>query len=360
MKRETPIIALTPGEPAGIGPDLAIRLARHQQTTEPLFRLVLIADPELLHQRASALGINMDLPIWSSNTDSSVTVLPVKTTTTVTPGVLNANNSPYVIDTLKQAVDGCQNGSFDALVTGPVHKGIINAAGIPFTGHTEFLAEQCGVDNVVMMLVTETANASLRVGRSRRTRGHQDPASRDIYARSLGANASLRVALVTTHLPLAEVSAAITQNKLEQSIRILNAELSSRFGIEKPRILVCGLNPHAGESGYLGREEIDILIPVIERLKDQGLNVSGPAPADTVFTPPMLQQADAVLAMYHDQGLPVLKHAGFGQAVNVTLGLPIIRTSVDHGTALERAGTGDIDNGSLDAAIHLACELATK
>ncbi|MEE8387734.1 MAG: 4-hydroxythreonine-4-phosphate dehydrogenase PdxA [Acidiferrobacterales bacterium] len=347
MKRETPIIALTPGEPAGIGPDLAIRLARHQQTTEPLFRLVLIADPELLHQRASALGINMDLPIWSSNTDSSVSVLPVKTTTTVTPGVLNANNSPYVIDTLKQAVDGCQNGSFDALVTGPVHKGIINAAGIPFTGHTEFLAEQCGVDNVVMMLVTETANASLRVGRSRR------PASRDT-------NASLRVALVTTHLPLAEVSAAITQNKLEQSIRILNAELSGRFGIEKPRILVCGLNPHAGESGYLGREEIDILIPVIERLKDQGLNVSGPAPADTVFTPPMLRQADAVLAMYHDQGLPVLKHAGFGQAVNVTLGLPIIRTSVDHGTALERAATGDIDNGSLDAAIHLACELATK
>lgn len=330
MKRKAPIIALTPGEPAGIGPDLAIRLVQHQLTTEPQFRLVLVADPELLHQRAGALGINADLPIWSSDADIPVSVLPVKTANAVTPGELDANNSAYVIDTLKQAVDGCINGSFDALVTGPVHKGIINTAGIPFMGHTEFLAAQCGVDNVVMMLVTETANALLRVG------------------------------LVTTHLPLVDVSAAITQDKLEQSIRILIADLKNRFGIETPHILVCGLNPHAGESGYLGREEIDTIGPVIERLKNQGLNLSGPVPADTAFTPPMLRQADVVLAMYHDQGLPVLKHAGFGQAVNVTLGLPIIRTSVDHGTALERAGTGDFDSGSLDAAIRLACELATK
>lgn len=330
MKREAPIIALTPGEPAGIGPDLAIRLVQHQLTNEPPFRLVLVADPELLCQRASALGINTDLPIWSSGTATPASVLPVKTKVAVTPGVLDVNNSPYVINTLKQAIDGCKNGSFDALVTGPVHKGIINAAGIPFTGHTEFLAEQCGVDNIVMMLVTETADVSLRV------------------------------ALVTTHLPLADVSAAITQDRLEQSIRILNAELKNRFGIEKPRILVCGLNPHAGESGYLGREEIDTLVPVIERLKDQGLNLSGPVPADTAFTPPVLRQTDVVLAMYHDQGLPVLKHVGFGQAVNVTLGLPIIRTSVDHGTALERAGTGDVDSGSMDTAIRLACELAMK
>ncbi len=353
MKREAPIIALTPGEPAGIGPDLAIRLVQHQLTNEPPFRLVLVADPELLCQRASALGINTDLPIWSSGTATPASVLPVKTKVAVTPGVLDVNNSPYVIDTLKQAIDGCKNGNFDALVTGPVHKGIINAAGISFTGHTEFLAEQCGVDNIVMMLVTETADVSLRVGRSRRTQGHQDPASRDT-------DASLRVALVTTHLPLADVSAAITQDRLEQSIRILNAELKNRFGIEKPRILVCGLNPHAGESGYLGREEIDTLVPVIERLKDQGLNLSGPVPADTAFTPPVLRQTDVVLAMYHDQGLPVLKHVGFGHAVNVTLGLPIIRTSVDHGTALERAGTGDVDSGSLDTAIRLACELALK
>lgn len=347
MKKEVPTIALTPGEPAGIGPDLAVRLFQSKLLEHPTFRLVLVADPELLFQRASRLGIKVDLPVWSPGTSAPISVLPVHTATAVTPGVLDKSNSAYVINTLKQSVDGCKKGAFDALVTGPVHKGIINEAGFPFTGHTEFLAEICGVDNVVMMLVTETANAPLRIGRSRRR------ASRDT-------NASLRVALATTHLPLADVSAAITQDKLEQTLLILDNELKNRFGIKNPRILVCGLNPHAGESGYLGREEIDTIGPVIQRLGSQGLNLTGPLPADTVFTPPMLQKADAVLAMYHDQGLPVLKHIGFGRAVNITLGLPFIRTSVDHGTALERAGTGDIDTGSLVAAIRLACNLATK
>ena len=358
MKKETPTLVLTPGEPAGIGPDLAVKLVRHQLTNKPDFRLVLVADPMLLQQRAAALGIEIDLPVRSSNIDTLVSIVPVETTTAVTPGVLDINNSAYVIDTLKQAIKGCMDGNFDALVTGPVHKGIINDAGFAFTGHTELLAQQCSVDNVVMMLVTETPGTLLRVGRSRRTRGHHDTASPDMYARSLGASATLRVALVTTHLPLSEVSATITQIKLEQNIRILNADLLNRFGIEKPRVLVCGLNPHAGESGYLGKEEIETISPVIERLKNEGLDITGPIPADTMFTPTMLAQADVVLAMYHDQGLPVLKHAGFGQAVNVTLGLPIIRTSVDHGTALELAATGYIDSGSLEAAVRLACELA--
>jgi 4-hydroxythreonine-4-phosphate dehydrogenase len=330
MKKEVPTIALTPGEPAGIGPDLAVRLTQRQLSEHPTFRLVLVADPELLTQRASTLEINIELPVWSPDTNAPVSILPVHTANAVTPGALDKSNSAYVIDTLKQSIDGCKKGAFDALVTGPVHKGIINEAGFPFTGHTEYLAELCGVHNVVMMLVTDTANAPLRVG------------------------------LVTTHLPLADVSAAITQDKLEQIILILNKGLTNRFGIEKPRILVCGLNPHAGESGYLGREEIDTISPVIRHLTKRGLNLTGPLPADTAFTPPMLQKADAVLAMYHDQGLPVLKHVGFGRAVNITLGLPFIRTSVDHGTALERAGTGDIDTGSLEAAILLACKLATK
>jgi len=330
MKKEVPTIALTPGEPAGIGPDLAVELLQSKLLEHPAFRLVLVADPELLHQRASRLGINVALPAWSPETNVPVSVLPVHTANAVAPGVLDKNNSAYVIDTLKQSIDGCKKGAFDALVTGPVHKGIINEASFPFTGHTEFLAELCGTNNVVMMLVTETTSTPLRV------------------------------ALATTHLPLVDVSAAITQDKLEQTILILNKELTSRFGIENPRILVCGLNPHAGESGYLGREEIDTIDPVIKRLTKQGLDLTGPLPADTAFTPPILQKADAVLAMYHDQGLPVLKHLGFGRSVNITLGLPFIRTSVDHGTALELAGTGDIDTGSLDAAIRLASELAIK
>lgn len=330
MKKEFPTLALTAGEPAGIGPDLAAKLAHQQLINDATFRLVLVADPALLKQRAAALGIEIDLPRWRPDADVPVSVLAVKTTTPVTPGVLDANNSAYVIDTLNQAIDGCLNGSFDALVTGPVHKGIINDAGIPFTGHTELLAQKCSVGNVVMMLVTEITGASLRV------------------------------ALVTTHLPLAKVSAAITRDKLEETIRILNVDLEQRFGIDNPRILVCGLNPHAGESGYLGREEIDVISPVIEHLKKEGLKILGPVPADTVFTPTMLAQADVVLAMFHDQGLPTLKYAGFNNSVNVTLGLPIIRTSVDHGTALDLAATGDINSGSLDAAVRLACELATN
>ncbi|MEE8482042.1 MAG: 4-hydroxythreonine-4-phosphate dehydrogenase PdxA [Acidiferrobacterales bacterium] len=334
MKKEFPTLALTAGEPAGIGPDLAVKLAHQQLINDTTFRLVLVADPALLKQRAAALGIEIDLPRWLHDTDAPVSVLAVKTTTPVTPGVLDANNSAYVIDTLNQAIDGCLSGNFDALVTGPVHKGIINDAGIPFTGHTELLAQKCSVENVVMMLVTETTGTPLRIGRS------------------------LRVALVTTHLPLAKVSAAITRDKLEETIRILNIDLEQRFGIDNPRILVCGLNPHAGESGYLGREEIDVISPVIEHLKKDGLKILGPVPADTAFTPTMLAQADVVLAMFHDQGLPTLKYAGFNKSVNVTLGLPIIRTSVDHGTALDLAATGDINSGSLDAAVRLACELA--
>lgn len=345
MKKEFPTLALTAGEPAGIGPDLSVKLAHQQLINDTTFRLVLVADPALLKQRAAALGIEIDLPRWLPDTDAPVSVLAVKTTTPVTPGVLDANNSAYVIDTLNQAIDGCLSGNFDALVTGPVHKGIINDAGIPFTGHTELLAQKCSVENVVMMLVTETTGTPLRIGRSRR------PASRDT-------NASLRVALATTHLPLAKVSAAITRDKLEETIRILNVDLEQRFGIDNPRILVCGLNPHAGESGYLGREEIDVISPVIEHLKKDGLKILGPVPADTAFTPTMLAQADVVLAMFHDQGLPTLKYAGFNKSVNVTLGLPIIRTSVDHGTALDLAATGDINSGSLDAAVRLACELA--
>jgi len=363
MNRQAPTIAVTPGEPAGIGPDLAVKLAHQRLTNEAPYRLVLVADPELLIQRANSLGLKADLPIWSGDIDTPVSVLAVKMAAPVTPGRLDPDNSAYVIDTLKQAVDGCMDGTFDALVTGPVHKGIINEAGIPFTGHTEYLAQQCGVENVVMMLVTEKTKTTLRVGRSRRPR-QLLPALRYLLRpcsrASRDTNVSLRVGLATTHLALKDVSAAITQQSLEQTIRILNEDLMNRFGIKQPRILVCGLNPHAGESGYLGREEIEVITPVVDRLKQEGLNLIGPVPADSAFTPPMLAQADVVLAMYHDQGLPVLKHAGFGQAVNVTLGLPIIRTSVDHGTALELAGSGNINSGSIDAAIHLACKLVGK
>lgn len=329
MKKKLPTLVLTPGEPAGIGPDLAVRLAWHHVTTPPAYRLVLAADPTLLQQRATALGIKMDLPVWASEVDAAVSILPIALKKPATPGRLDASNSAYVIDTLQQAIGGCLDGRFDALVTGPVHKGIINDAGIAFSGHTELLAQQCGAGMVVMMLVADVNNVPLRV------------------------------ALATTHLPLADVSAAITPESLEKTLRVLNADLKNRFGIEKPRILVCGLNPHAGESGYLGSEENEIISPVLARLASEGLTLLGPLPADTAFTPARLAQCDVVLAMYHDQGLPVLKYAGFGQAVNVTLGLPIIRTSVDHGTAIALAATGNINSGSLDAAVRLACELAT-
>ncbi len=313
-------IALTPGEPAGVGPDLCVMLAQ-----EPLAApVVVFADPELLERRAEQLKLPLTLiPFDAAEAEpGSLRILPVPLAAEAQCGRLNPANADYVLDTLRQATEGCLNGSFDALVTGPVHKGIINDAGHTFTGHTEFLAELTQA-HPVMMLATK----------------------------------GLRVALVTTHLPLSEVSHQITPQRLERVIRILDCDLRRHFGLTDPRILVCGLNPHAGEGGHLGREEIEIIEPTLERLRQGGINLTGPLPADTLFTPKYLQQADAVLAMYHDQGLPVLKHLGFGRAVNVTLGLPIIRTSVDHGTALDLAGSGQAGIGSLLAAVAMAGEM---
>lgn len=290
---------------------------------------VLLADPGLLAQRAQQLGLTIKLIEYGHGDDvttaaGEVAVFPIPLSAPAQPGKLNSANATYVLELLRQAAAGCMAGNFSAMVTAPVHKGIINEAGIPFTGHTEFLADITGTSRVVMMLATE----------------------------------GLRVALATTHLPLSEVSAAITPELLTQVITILHQELQLRFGILKPRILVCGLNPHAGEDGHLGREEIEVIEPVLESLIEKGMELIGPLPADTVFTRHYLEQADAVLAMYHDQGLPVLKHIGFGHAVNVTLGLPIIRTSVDHGTALELAGSGRAETGSMDYAIQVAIEMA--
>ena len=323
----TPLrIAITPGEPAGIGPDLCIQLAQKPQAHE----LVLIADPTLIQQRATQLG----LPIKLRELDKKqpprplnageLCISPVLLKVPAIAGQLNAANASYVLDTLSHAIDGCQDGTYAAMVTAPVNKGIINDSGVEFSGHTEFLQEQTECPQVVMMLATE----------------------------------GLRVALVTTHLPLLEIPAAITPERISSIARILNQDLQRYFGIKTPRILVCGLNPHAGENGHLGREEIEIIEPTLKRLRSEGLNLVGPLPADTLFTDHLLKDADAVLAMYHDQGLPVLKYKGFGQAVNVTLGLPIIRTSVDHGTALDLAGSGKADTGSLKTAIHYAQEMA--
>ncbi len=316
-----PILALTPGEPAGIGPDLALMLACAPHD----HHLVLIADPELLRQRAALRGLTFNASTWTGQAAASAQcyVLPVALKAPVTAGRLDPANSPYVLATLERALAGCLNGEFDALVTGPVHKGAINDAGIPFTGHTEFLAQRSHVPQVVMLLVA----------------------------------GDLRVALATTHLPLAEVPRAITHAHLRAVLTTLHSELQTKLHILKPRILVCGLNPHAGEGGYLGREERDVIEPVLNELRAAGLNLRGPVPADTAFIPSQLADADAVLAMYHDQGLPVLKHHGFGEAVNVTLGLPFIRTSVDHGTALDLAGSGPIDHGSLHAALDLAARM---
>ncbi|HKK06000.1 MAG TPA: 4-hydroxythreonine-4-phosphate dehydrogenase PdxA [Gammaproteobacteria bacterium] len=325
MSSAAPRIALTPGEPAGIGPDLCIQLAQQPRAAE----LVAVADRDLLAERAEALGLPLTLRDFDPGVEprasapATLACLPVATAAPVTAGHLDPANAGYVLQTLGTAVDGCLNGTFAALVTGPVHKGVINEAGIAFTGHTEFLAERTGTPRVVMMLVAP----------------------------------GLRVALATTHLPLSAVSAAITPELLDEVLTILDADLRRRFRIASPRILVCGLNPHAGEGGHLGREEIEIIGPVLERLRARGLSLVGPLPADTLFTPKYLEHTDAVLAMYHDQGLPVLKHMGFGQAVNVTLGLPIVRTSVDHGTALELAGRGGADAGSLTAALDCALDL---
>lgn len=324
-----PRIAITAGEPAGIGPDIILMLLQKQ--TWPDVELIIIADPDLLQQRARQLNIPLKLHTYSPDspvqhaTDGHL-VLPINCGVPVTPGILDNRNACYVLETLRRATQGCLSGEFSALVTAPLHKGIINDAGIPFTGHTEFLAELTHAPLPVMMLAADT----------------------------------LRVALATTHVPLREVSDLITQPLLEQVLQILHQDLQEKFAIADPRILVCGLNPHAGENGHLGTEEIDTLLPVIQRLQQQGMKLAGPLPADTLFTPRNLQDVDAVLAMYHDQGLPVLKHAGFGKAINITLGLPIIRTSVDHGTALHLAGTGKAETGSLLEAIRLAAHLSLK
>lgn len=318
-------LAITPGEPAGVGPDLMITLAQHQWQA----MIVVFADAELMHSRASALGLPLTLlPYEASCQDiqpaGSLYIVDIPLRARVVPGKLNQDNSQYVIDTLYQACQQNLDGEFDALVTGPVHKGIINQAGIPFSGHTEFFAQQSNTPDVVMMLATT----------------------------------GLRVTLVTTHIPVTAVSAAITESRLQKVIRIIDHDLKTKFAIAQPHIFVCGLNPHAGEDGHIGREEIDTIIPALESLRQEGFKLTGPLPADTIFNPKYLQQADTVLAMYHDQGLPVLKYKGFGQAVNITLGLPFIRTSVDHGTALDLAATGKADVGSFDIAIKEAISLA--
>ncbi|MGZ8181729.1 MAG: 4-hydroxythreonine-4-phosphate dehydrogenase PdxA [Methylobacter sp.] len=327
IRLPVPRIALTPGEPAGIGPDLCIQLAQQDLPCE----IIVIASPQLLEERARQLGLPLQLKEFDSTLPAAaqsagfLTVLPVELAEPVQCGQLNPANSRYVLKTITKATKGCMDVVFDAMVTGPVHKGIINDAGLSFSGHTEFIAGITG-GHPVMMLATP----------------------------------GLRVALVTTHLPLSEVSQAITHTRLRTVIRILDHELRSRFGIAHPKILVCGLNPHAGENGHMGREEIDIIEPVLDTFRKQGLNLRGPLPADTLFTDKYLATADAVLAMYHDQGLPVLKHMGFGQAVNITLGLPVIRTSVDHGTALDLAGSGKADLGSLQFALQTALTMATQ
>ena len=319
-------IALTPGEPAGIGPDLVIQLAQQAMAIE----LVIIADPQLLLDRAQQLKLPLSLRIFDkdqpprSSAAAELCILPVKLVQPCVTGHLNSANSHYVLATLNVAIDGCLDKTFAAMVTAPVHKAIINDAGIAFSGHTEYLAHRTGIEQVVMMLATE----------------------------------GLRVALVTTHLPLQAVPAQITAAHLEKIIVILHRDLQQFFGLSQPKITVLGLNPHAGEGGHMGREEIDHIIPCLQKLRAEGMALIGPLPADTAFTAKHLADCDAVLAMYHDQGLPVLKYKGFGNAVNITLGLPIIRTSVDHGTALDLAGSGLADTGSLETALEVATTMA--
>jgi 4-hydroxythreonine-4-phosphate dehydrogenase len=320
-------LALTAGEPAGIGPELCLQLAAEQRSAG----LVVIASKALLEARGRELGLDVTLEDWVpgaavATMPGILSVLHVDGLATTEAGRLNTANSAYVLETLRVATRGCLDGTFDGMVTAPVHKGVINDAGIEFSGHTEFLQAMCGVERVVMMLATD----------------------------------ELRVALVTTHLPLSKVPAAITPERLTQVTRILNQDLKRFFGVPQPRILVAGLNPHAGEGGHLGREELDAIEPTLESLRKEGMNLTGPLPADTLFTPHWLDNADAALAMYHDQGLPVLKFQGFGRAVNITLGLPIVRTSVDHGTALDLAGTGRADMGSLRQAVRVSEQMALQ
>jgi 4-hydroxythreonine-4-phosphate dehydrogenase len=322
-----PRIAITSGEPAGIGLDICVKLAH---TPIPA-SLVVLADPSALQARASQLGLPLTITPYSEASiahvgDGCLSVLSIETAAPVIAGELNKNNSTAVLTMLDRALSGCQTGEFDAMVTAPVHKGIINDAGITFTGHTEYLAEKTNTPQVVMMLV----------------------------------GGGMRVALATTHLPLTQVSAAITASALTSTIRILHDDLVHKFGIAQPRIYVAGLNPHAGEDGYLGTEEIETINPVLDHLRAEGMQLTGALPADTMFSQKNLAHADAFLAMYHDQGLSVLKHASFGEGVNVTLGLPIIRTSVDHGTALDIAGSGQADVGSMLSAIQLAIDLSAS
>ncbi len=321
-------IAITPGEPAGIGPDIVIAIAQKDWPVE----IVVVASPQLLQQRAEQLGLALNIVIYDAavtakkHTAGCLKVLPIELAESCVAGQLNPANGQYVVETLRIASEKNISGEFDAVVTGPVHKGLINQAGIAFSGHTEYFANQANCSDVVMMLATE----------------------------------GLRVALVTTHIPLAYVSKAITPERLKKVTRILHHDLIHKFGIPSPKIYVCGLNPHAGEDGHLGREEIEVMIPALDELRQEGINTIGPLPADTIFQTKYLEQADAILSMFHDQGLPVLKYKGFGNSVNITLGLPFIRTSVDHGTALDLAGTNQADAGSFNQAISSAIDLVNN
>ncbi|MCP2040363.1 4-hydroxythreonine-4-phosphate dehydrogenase [Neisseria sp. HSC-16F19] len=320
---DLPLMAVTSGEPAGIGPDICLALASAQLPC----RAVVLGDMDLLQARAETLGLAVTLRPFQAALPPQTGVLEVQhvpLAAAVIPGQLDTANAAYVLRLLDEAYAGVASGRFAAMVTAPVHKGVINDAGVAFSGHTEYLADKSHTEQVVMML----------------------------------AGGGLRVALATTHLPLSEVAGRISADLLRRVLAIVHADLRDKFGLDTPRILVCGLNPHAGEQGHLGREEIDIIGPVIAECRAQGMAVSGPYPADTVFQPFVLKEGDAVLAMYHDQGLPVLKYAGFGQGVNITLGLPFIRTSVDHGTALDLAASGRADAGSLLAAVQCACDMA--
>ena len=321
-------IAITPGEPAGIGPDLVIKIAQQDWPTQ----MIIVGSIELLQTRAKLLNLPLIIKEYDASETpvahqaGTLTVLPVSLDDECIPGELNANNGRYVVETLRIACEKNISGEFDAVVTGPVHKGLINKSGIPFSGHTEYFANQANCSDVVMMLATE----------------------------------GLRVALVTTHIPLAYVAKAITHERLQKVTRILHQDLITKFGIPNPTIYVCGINPHAGEDGHLGREEIDVMIPALEELRQEGMSLIGPLPADTIFQEKYLVNADAILSMFHDQGLPVLKFKGFGSSVNITLGLPFIRTSVDHGTALDLAGSNQVDIGSLNEAIRTAITLANN
>lgn len=321
-------VAVTPGEPAGIGPDLVINMAKQAWPVQ----IIVVASLDLLKERAQTLGAEINFIPYDESAkatpqaENTITYLPVELGAPCIPGQLDPANGHYVVETLRIACEKNIKGEFDAVVTGPVHKGLINQAGIAFSGHTEYFAHQANCSDVVMMLATE----------------------------------GLRVALVTTHIPLAYVSKAITPERLKKVTNILNQDLINKFGIVKPKIYVCGINPHAGEDGHLGREEIDVMIPALEELREQGVNAIGPLPADTIFQEKYLKDADAILSMYHDQGLPVLKYKGFGKSVNITLGLPFIRTSVDHGTAVELAGTNKADSGSFYQAISTAITLANN